>query len=275
MRKIPSAAVRGVAVGLVVASVVVLGGCGHQRKKGSTASQVQGKLVFAERLIQVQSFPEAEKVVLDAQALEPNNPQVHYYLGVVRYSLGDLPSAEKSLLESLRLNKRNPDAHNVLGLVYNQKGDHQRALDEYQLVLNDVSYPVKESAYLNMAMCLDEMGKTESAISKLRTAVEINPRYYVAHYELAKLLDRQDQTREAIEEYEVAAPQYASDPTWHYRLGLVYFRDRNMERAREHLTKVVTGLPGSEKAVKAREYLDLMKSEPAPRSSQDAAGTPR
>ena len=82
-----------------------------------------------------------------------------------------------------------------------------------------------------------------------------------------------DQTRDAIEEYEVAAPQYSADPTWHYRIGLAYFRDRNIERAREHLTKVVASLPGSEKAVKAKEYLELMKAEPS--SAQAPAGNPR
>jgi len=265
---------RLVTAGFVVASAVVLPGCGPH-KQGNTDAQVQGKIMFAERLIQAGSYPEAEKMLGDAQRLEPNNPQVHYYFGVVHFSEGDLAEAEKSLLESLRLNKHNPDAHNVLGLVYKQKGDYQRALSEYQIALEDPTYPIKESVFLNVALCLDEMGKTEDAISKLRTAVEINPKYYPAHYELAKLLDRQDQTREAIAEYEVAAPMYASDPTWHYRLGLAYFRDRNLELAREHLTKVISGLPGSEKAVKAREYLDLMKAEPAAQAAPSAAGSPR
>src|SRR5262245_60571887 len=272
MRNFPSSGACLVAAGLVVAGGLPLVACGP--KKSSTEAAVQGKLVFADRLIQAQSFPEAEKMLADAQRLEPSNRQVHYYFGVVHYSAGDLDAAEKSLMESLRLNKRHPDAHNVLGLVYNQRGNRQRALDEYQIALNDPSYTAKETVYLNVAMCLDEMGKTEEAISKLRIAVEINPKYYTAHYELAKLLDRQDQTREAIEEYEVAAPKYSSDPTWHYRLGLAYFRDRNTERAREHLTKVIAGLPGSEKAVKAREYLDLMKAEPV-RTTQDPSGTPR
>lgn len=261
------------AAGLVMTAAIALPSCGGSHKRSTTETQVQGKLMFAERLIQAGSYPEAEKMLAEAQRLEPNNPQVHYYYGVVHYSVGDLPEAEKSLMESLRLNKHNPDAHNVLGLVYKQRGDYQRALAEYQTALDDPTYAVKESVYLNMAMCLDEMGKTEEAISKLRTSVEINPKYYPAHYELAKLLDRQDQTREAISEYEVAAPMYNSDPTWHYRLGLAYFRDKNLERAREHLTKVVTGLPGSEKAVKAREYLDLMKAEPS--AYAPSTGSPR
>jgi Flp pilus assembly protein TadD len=139
---------------------------------------VQGKILFAERLIQAGSYPEAQKMLMDAQRLEPNNPQVHYYQGVVNFSIGDLPAAEKSLNESIRFNKRNPDAHNVLGLVYKQRGDYQRAMSEYQIAIDDPTFAAKESVYLNMGLCLDEMGKTEEAISKLRTAVEINPKYY-------------------------------------------------------------------------------------------------
>ena len=262
------------AAGLLLGGLV-LSGCGGSAKRSSTESAVQGKILFAERLIQAGSYPEAQRMLADAQRLDPDNPQVHYYQGVVSFSIGDLDAAEKALNESIRYNKRNPDAHNVLGLVYKQRGEYTRAMAEYQTAIDDPTYGAKESVYLNMGLCLDEMGKTEEAISKLRTAVELNPKYYPAHYELAKLLDRQDQTREAIEEYEVAAPQYNSDPTWHYRIGLAYFRDRNIERAREHLTKVITGLPGSEKAVKAREYLDLMKAEPAAGTAPDRLGSPR
>src|SRR6185436_18297078 len=131
------------AAGLLIGGLV-LSGCGGSAKRSSTESAVQGKILFAERLIQAGSYPEAQKMLTDAQRLEPNNPQVHYYQGVVNFSIGDLPAAEKSLNESIRFNKRNPDAHNVLGLVYKQRGDYQRAMSEYQIAIDDPTFAAKE-----------------------------------------------------------------------------------------------------------------------------------
>jgi tetratricopeptide (TPR) repeat protein len=211
-------------------------------------------------MLQAENYLDAARVLGEAVRLEPANAEAQYYFGVASLRIGEFAQAEKALKESLRLNKRNADAHNVLGLIYNQTGDKQHALEEYRQALADPNYRAKEQTHLNMALCLDDMGKTEEAITSLRHAVEANPRYYPAHYELAKLLDRQDQTREAIEEYEVAAPEYAADPNYHYRLGLAYFRDKKPDRAREHLSKVIAAMPGSEKALKAKEYLELMEA---------------
>ena len=225
-------------------------------------SKAREKVDIAGRMLQVGSFREAERVLNDALELDPRIPEAHYFMGVTRFYLGDYAAAEKSLRESLRLRPEDGDAHNTLGLVYVQMGDRDRALEEYRLALKDPVFATPEKALLNIGLCLDGMGQTEEAIRELRRSVETNPRYYPAHYELAKILDRQEQTREAIEEYEIAAPEFASDPDYHYRLGLAYFRARETVRAREHLSKVAEALPGTERAAKAKEILQLIQAQP-------------
>lgn len=244
---------------------------GHRSPKDPGHSRE--KILLADRMIQAENYQEAIRLLNDAARHDGSNPEIHYYLGVAHFYLGEYADSERSLRESLHLNKKNADAHNALGLVYNKQGQRERALEEYRQALADPAFRAKETSYLNMALCLDEMGRTEEAILNLRRAVEKEPKYYPAHWELAKLLDRQEQTREAIEEYEVAAPQYASDPNYHYRLGLAYFREHRMDRAREHLTKVVAAMPGTEKALEAKKYLELMSAEPVPTPPGVSAGS--
>src|SRR3989442_7412918 len=97
-----------------------------------------------------------------------------------------------------------------------------------------------------------------------RQAIEQSAKYYPANFRVAVLLDRLDRLHEAIEEYEIAAPGYSSDPGYHFRLGVAYFRDRKPELAREHLTKVTVAVPGTENARKAKEFLDLIAAPSAP-----------
>lgn len=265
----------GVAALWIAAVLTVVTGCARPAGNSRSTGSSREKILLADRMIQAENFPEAVRVLNEAARVDASNPEIHYYLGVGHFYLGEYPEAEKSLRESLRLNKRNADAHNALGLVYTKLGQRERALEEYRQALADPSYRTQETSYLNMALCLDDMGRTEEAILNLRRAVEKEPKYYAAHWELAKLLDRQEQTREAIEEYEVAAPQYASDPNYHYRLGLAYFREHRMDRAREHLSKVVAAMPGTEKALEAKKYLDLMSAEPVRTPPGVSPGTGR
>ena len=251
------------AAGWLACGAMALMGASCGPRPALRESSVRDKIMLGDRLIQAESYDEAINVLSQAVHLDPKNAEGFYYLGVSHFYKNDFPEAEKALKESLRLGKRNPDAHNALGLVYAVTNRKSEAMEEYKTALADPTYQARENAYMNLGICLDELGQTEEAISNLRRAVEMNPKYYPAHWELAKVLDRQDQTREAIEEYEVAAPQYASDPNYHYRLGLAYFREHKIDRAREHLTKVIETMPGSEKAVKARELLNLMGPAPA------------
>ena len=246
----------GAALALVMAS-----GCVSSHSQTDDLRKARDLTSVGSRMIGIGAHVDAERLLKEAVRLDPKNADSIYFLGLAEFYLGEFKDAEKSFKEALRLRERNPDAHNALGLVYNQMGDHARAVEEYEIALDDPSVQAPEKILLNLAVCLEAMGKTDEAITDLRKAVEKDPKYYAAHYELAKLLDKQDQIRDAIDEYEVAAVGYSADPSFHYRLGLAYFRDHNYPRAKEHLSKVIASLPGSEKAVKAREILDLINAE--------------
>jgi tetratricopeptide (TPR) repeat protein len=112
--------------------------------------------------------------------------------------------------------------------------------------------------YLNLGLLYAGQGRDEEAIDALRRALELNPKYYKAHYELASLLDRNGNLREAAREYEVASPDYLQAAEYHYRLGWVYFRLDNKDKARESLQRAITLGPGSFSAAKADELLQMM-----------------
>ena len=54
--------------------------------------------------------------------------------------------------------------------------------------------------------------------------MEINRVYYKSHFELAAVLDKLGQLREAAQEYEQAEPDFKESGNYWYRRGLVYFK---------------------------------------------------
>jgi tetratricopeptide (TPR) repeat protein len=113
--------------------------------------------------------------------------------------------------------------------------------------------------YLNLALLYSSQGRNVEAIESLRNSVEINPRFYKAHFELASLLDREGNLDEAAREYEVATPGYRTVGEFHYRLGFVYFRLGDKAKARDALERAIDVAPGSNSAAQAGELLKLMQ----------------
>ena len=96
------------------------------------------------------------------------------------------------------------------------------------------------------------------SVDRHRRAVEIDPKYYAAHFQLASLLDRTNRLDEAASEYEVAAPGFRSSGDYHYRLGFVYFRLGRKDRARDSLRRAIDVAPGSRSAAKAGDLLKAL-----------------
>jgi tetratricopeptide (TPR) repeat protein len=249
--------------------VLLLAGCAASAPQRPSPDVVAKRLSLAQLYMDAQKYPQAVTLLTELSKADPKNAEIHYNLGVALFGSREYEGAEASLKEAVRLDPRRTDAGYYLGATYYARHKNDLALQEFRRVFEDPSSTVRDQAYLSTAILYDDMGNVEEAMRNAQLAIEANPKFYPAHYELAVLLDRLDRIREALEEYEIAAPDYASDPNYHYRVGVAYFRDRRYDRAREHLVKVTEAVPGTEKAKKAREFLDLIA---AGKSAQPTPG---
>jgi Tfp pilus assembly protein PilF len=255
---------RGRAIALAVGLAAALGvaGCGGKDKKPpKTTAELspQDKVRMAQSLLGAGRTGEAMKLIEEALAEQPDSPQLFLYYGKVSYQTGKLAQAEQALLKALELDAYLTDAHNLLGAVYANTERPAEAEREFRTALADPAYPSPEMAYLNLALLYSAQGRNAEAIANLRRAVEIDPKYYQAHFELASLLDREGQIEEAAREYEVASPGYRGVGEFHYRLGFAYFRLGERAKARESLERAISVAPGSNSAAQAGELLKLME----------------
>lgn len=234
--------------------------CGTPRKAPVDPAFQSGQQVrLAESYYRAGRVSEALEILEKAIDKEPANASLRNFYGQLCFLSGRNDQAEKAFLKALEIDPYMTDARNNLGSVYDATGRKDLAEAQYKKALADPTYPTPEKVCLNLGLLYASQGRTDEAVAQYRRAVEINPKYWRGHYELASALDGAGKLDEASREYEVAAPDYKGSGQYHYRLGLVYMKLKETDKAREHFLRCQEISPGSEDASKA---YDLMKMLP-------------
>jgi type IV pilus assembly protein PilF len=228
-------------------------------KPKDPASEVATNIRLAESYFSAGKVNEALGILEKATASQPTNAPLRNYYGQLCFLAGRNAEAEKAFTQALELDPRLTDARNNLGALYDATGRKDQAEREFLQVLADPAYASPEKAHLNLGILYLSEGRKDEAIRQLRQAVEINPKFWRGHFELASALDKAGKLDEAAREYEVAAPEYKGNGEYQYRIGLVYMKLDQPSKAREHFMRCQELSPGSESASKS---YDLMKMLP-------------
>ncbi len=237
-----------------------LSACGAPRAKPrDPASETATNIRLAESYFRAGKVNEALGILDKAAASQPANAALRNYYGQLCFLAGRNAEAEVAITKALELDPHLTDARNNLGALYDATGRKDLAEQQFLKVLEDVAYASPEKAHLNLGMLYVSQGRLDEALTQLRLAVEINPKFWRGHFELASLLDKTGRLDEAAREYEVAAPDYKGNGEYHYRIGLAYMKLNQPAKAKEHFMRCQELSPGSESA--SRAY-DLMKMIP-------------
>jgi type IV pilus biogenesis/stability protein PilW len=247
-------------LGAAVLAALLAPGCGGKAPATKPGPKMdnQQRVRLADSYARAGKMPEALETLEEAVALDPSNASLHNYHGQYLFLAGRFGAAEEAFRKALSLDPYLTDARNNLGAVLDRVGKKDDAVVEFRKALEDPAYPTPQKVWLNLGMTYASQGRSEEAISAMRQAVEIDPKFYRAHYELASELDKTGRVDEAVRLYEVAAPEFRSDPTYHYRLGVIYVKVNNRDKAKIHLNRVLELSPGSENAVKAADLLKVL-----------------
>ncbi|HZD92742.1 MAG TPA: tetratricopeptide repeat protein, partial [Candidatus Sulfotelmatobacter sp.] len=148
-------------------------------------------------------WAEGESLLKQAMKLEPSVPEPHRSLGLLEFRRDDLPAedslrrAVKLFEHSIRLEKlegeRCPATHTLLGATYQSLGETDRAEAEFRIAL-DID-PQYEEALFNLATLRMESDPDEAS-SFFQRAIEIDPQYGAAYRELGVLFQKQGKFEE-------------------------------------------------------------------------------
>ena len=138
-----------------------------------------------------------------AYVLTPDDIDIYVNLGSAFYDKEDYANALAVYRQALELQPHNPKIHCNLGFLYWGKADTEEAIKSYELAIkyND-KYDI---AYNNLGVIyLDDLGRVNKSIELFRKAVEVNPSYALAHFNLARAISIVGDKVEAAKLYQMA-----------------------------------------------------------------------
>lgn len=236
------------------------GGCaGTQRS--NDGRQVEGPLrhfQLARMFYEQGKVQEALTEIDRSLDLDDSLPQVHAYLGFIHLEQERWEQAATAYRRAIELNPYYTDARQHLALCLEHLGDVPGALEQLEQAGRDRTYPFPEQVHFNRAMVLKHVGRTEEALTELRRAVGLKPRYYRAHFEMAGTLTELQRHEQAVAAYQAAESGYAKDPEFQFRYGAALIRIGRKDDAARALRKAMELAPGSEIAAQAGDLLGAL-----------------
>ena len=138
-----------------------------------------------------------------AYVLTPDDIDIYVNLGSAFYDKEDYNNALSIYRQALEFQPHNAKIHCNLGFLYWGKGDTEEAMKSYELAIkyND-NYDI---AYNNLGVIyLDDLGRVKKSIELFKKAVESNPNYALAHFNLARAISIIGDKVEAAKLYQMA-----------------------------------------------------------------------
>lgn len=149
---------------------------------------------------------DALAAVRRAVQLAPDDPQLHFELGLVLRRLGLDLEAEASYRRGLQINPQNAEAYNELALILERTDRLDDAVATYRRAL--ALSPDASGALSNMAIALIRQQRLDEAEAALRRAIEVEPDNAGAYVNLAGLLKDTGRLPEAISGLRRAIEQF-------------------------------------------------------------------
>jgi tetratricopeptide (TPR) repeat protein len=122
----------------------------------------------------------------EAARLDPRSAAVHYNLGRFYFETAKYEDARKELDESLRLEPNHAPALYFLALAAKQDNDLDRSTQLFEKVI--ALQPGNPDAQFLLGQNLEHLGKTPEAVVHWKLALQADPNYSQALYNLARAL---------------------------------------------------------------------------------------
>lgn len=200
-------------------------------------------LILKARLATFAHRPDvAKSCLITAVTADPTSEEAQFFLGLFYYNRNDFKMAMSPLQTAQTLSPKSPLPVFYLAMTHEAMGDTSQASDLYQEAENLSPEKSPQSAEILVAYgrFLLTLGRTQEGVEKIRHAVQDDPNSREAHYEWAKELDEEGDSKNAAAEAERAlALKEISirDAQIHFLLAKLYMRLNQPELAKAHLDK--------------------------------------
>ena len=140
-----------------------------------SVTSITARLALSDALQSQNKFDEAAQQNRQVLAIEPDNYQAHYNLGVIFATQGLADEAIKEFRLSLAINPNQALPHFKIGSILMESHQIPEAIEEFNQALR--FDPENADVHNNLGVALVQMGEYEKAIEQFTDAVTIDPNY--------------------------------------------------------------------------------------------------
>lgn len=250
---------RWVQMAWVVALLLTTGACatfGGSPESKFTTKQLRD---MGEKFLDGGSLGQALKMLTEAEARVPRDPEIQYLLGRGYEGRGMDTQALEHYRKAVILKPDYAEAHNALGVFYAKRGDLYKAEDHFKLALNNPFYETPQIVYYNLGLLYERRDETEDALAQFQKAVRLAPDYGQAYYHMGLMLEKLRRADEARDAYGKAIEYDPNLVEAQFRFGVICYTAGEMENAIHSLSQVVKLAPYSTMGTEARQYLERLQ----------------
>jgi tetratricopeptide (TPR) repeat protein len=153
-------------------------------------------VALARALRQAGRASEGEAVLRDLLRQQPNNPELHFYLGLALYDQRKLDEAVAAFRGAIALKPDYAAAYNNLGAALREQKKLREAVAAYHKAI-DLKGDFA-AAYSNLGTALAAQGKLAEAVAAFRRAIELKGGFAPAYCNLGAALREQGKPDEAV-----------------------------------------------------------------------------
>ncbi len=195
----------------------------------------------------------------EAIELAPKELNYRAHLGGAYMAKGRLDKAEKEFLKILEMDKNYQTAYRHLGQLNMIRKNWKPAVYFFKEDLSRPGTPMPHQVYNWLAWSYYNLGEINKAEQEWKNALRIseNPEIRLNLALSYKNREVYDKAMESLEKAVLLDPKF---PLAHYEMALLYLRENNKKNAVDHFEKVLRLAPKSEQAQSSREFLTLIQS---------------
>ena len=174
---------------IIFFAALFLASCASNELAEKTTEQKKSEIYYGQGTSELvkKNYSQALINLVKAKEYDPNDSQIRNNLGMAYYFREQPELAEKELLKAVDLDKKNSDARVNLGTLYMEKNRIKEARAQYEVVLQDLTYPNQFRNYYNLAILALKVGDRAEAFEYLFKSVKEKEEYCQAHFKLGEL----------------------------------------------------------------------------------------
>jgi type IV pilus assembly protein PilF len=227
--------------------------------------QQQGELFLNKgiSLIEMKQFNNATKELIQAEKYSPNNPNVHYFLGIAYDGKGMRNKAIEEFKKAISLREDYSEAHNYLGVLYLDIESWDEAIKEFDRALANPLYDTPAMALYNSGLANYAKKYYQISITKYQEALQKEPMTYLRpqiEKNIGCIYLDNSNLNEAILHFEKSVELNPSLYDAHFLLGECYLRIKDSKKAKQAFESVIKISPQSSSFnQKAKIYLQSLE----------------